>query len=225
MRAPDLRKRRLWRVDPDLLDSRVVDQRLQHPQARDVGHQARDLHVGLVDRAHRTGQARPLVVGHDVLRRLTHRSRISARVDTALPHQLADTRRQGRRRIHPRSLSSEGRAAETGPTPTNPATTRGGGCGQRGQVQVSRPRFRGSSPRAPHTSTTGDAGEAPPLEVRGTSLERGASAHDLTEVSRLTPQAAFAPQPAGRVRRRRPRRGSRRPRGCTRRTGCRRRAR
>ena len=79
--ARDEDPRRL--VDPDLLDLRVVEQRLERAEAGDVGDQERDQRVPVGHRGDRSGQAAVVVVAHDLLGHLTHHRGLTLRVDAA----------------------------------------------------------------------------------------------------------------------------------------------
>ena len=89
-------------VDPDLLDRRVVEVGLQRPEPGEIGHDLADDEVGLVDGAHDSGEAAPLVLGDDVERQAAYRSGIVTWVDASFANELADALGQRRRlRIHP----------------------------------------------------------------------------------------------------------------------------
>ena len=89
-------------VDPHLLDRRVVEERLQGTEAGDVGHDAADDAVGLVDGSDRAGQGPLLVGGDDVDRHLPDGVGLGARVDAPTPHLLTDLLRERElHRIHP----------------------------------------------------------------------------------------------------------------------------
>ncbi|MGI8701293.1 MAG: hypothetical protein ACR2JU_08825 [Nocardioidaceae bacterium] len=79
----------LGRVDPDLLDRRVVEVGLERTEPGDPGHQLTDHRVDVSDRYDDLGQA-ALVVGTDHLGGdAAYETRVALRVDTVAPDPIA----------------------------------------------------------------------------------------------------------------------------------------
>ena len=68
-------------VDPDLLDGRVVEQRLQRPEARDPGDQLGHHAVDVGDRRHHPGQAAVVVVADQGLGEAAYGGHLALRVE------------------------------------------------------------------------------------------------------------------------------------------------
>ena len=68
-------------VDPDLFDGRVLEQRLERPEARDPGDQLGDHALGVGDRHHHPGQAPVVVVAHQCLGEPAHGGHLALRVE------------------------------------------------------------------------------------------------------------------------------------------------
>lgn len=77
-------------VDPDLLDRRVVEERLEGAEAAHPRDQLAHDAVDVGDRSHRAGQGAVVVVAHDALGQPTHDGHVALRVDALAPDQLAD---------------------------------------------------------------------------------------------------------------------------------------
>ncbi|WP_286689682.1 MULTISPECIES: hypothetical protein [unclassified Aeromicrobium] len=89
--------RRSW-FRTNLLDRRVVQERLQRSEPGHVGHDPADHPVGLFQRPHRTRQRPSLVLGHHLVRDLAYRIRVRLRVEPPTSHLLAHPLRE--RRLH-----------------------------------------------------------------------------------------------------------------------------
>ena len=81
-----------WLVDPDLLDRRVVEERLQRPEPGDRVDGGAGGGVRIVHRREGGGADAVLVLGDHLADDLGHRARIAGRVDAAPAHQLAGPR-------------------------------------------------------------------------------------------------------------------------------------
>ncbi len=79
-------------VDPDLLDRRVVQERLQRPEPGDRVDGGAGGGVRIVHRREGGGADAVLVLGDHLADDLGHRARIAGRVDAAPAHQLAGPR-------------------------------------------------------------------------------------------------------------------------------------
>jgi hypothetical protein len=87
-------------VDPDLLDLRIIEERLQRSEARyGVDDEASDLRR-IVNRRQRRGDRSISVVADDLVHELANRAALGDRVDPAAPDELAhlvlDDRLRGR---------------------------------------------------------------------------------------------------------------------------------
>lgn len=80
----------LGRVDPDLLDLRVVEERLQRPEAGDAGQELAHHGVAVGHGRDGAGQAELVVVADDVLGDAAYGEGLALRVDPVAPHPLAD---------------------------------------------------------------------------------------------------------------------------------------
>lgn len=76
-------------VDPDLLDRRVVEERLQRAEPRHPGDQLADDRVDVGDRRHDPGEAALVVRAHDTLGDAAYDGGVALRVDALPTHQLA----------------------------------------------------------------------------------------------------------------------------------------
>ena len=79
-------------VDPDLLDRRVVEERLQRPEAGDPRDQLADHGVGVGHRRDHAGQAALVVVADHGLGDPAYDGRVALRVDALAAHHLAHVR-------------------------------------------------------------------------------------------------------------------------------------
>lgn len=76
-------------VDPDLLDGRVVEERLEWAEARHAGDQLADHRLDVGDRRHLAGEAAVVMGTDDALGDAAYDGGVALRVDGLLPHQLA----------------------------------------------------------------------------------------------------------------------------------------
>ena len=76
-------------VDPDLFDLRVVQPALQHSEAGDRVQNATSERVPVADRRQGGRERAVVVVGHDLLDDRPDAVRVTGRVQTAAPDQLA----------------------------------------------------------------------------------------------------------------------------------------
>ena len=77
-------------VDPDLLDRRVVEERLQRTEAGDPGHQLADHRRRVGHRGDRAGEAALVVVADDALGDAAYDGGVALRVDALAADDLAD---------------------------------------------------------------------------------------------------------------------------------------
>ena len=76
-------------VDPDLLDRRVVEERLQRAEAGHPGDQLADHRVDVGNRRDRAGQAAVVVVADDALGDPAYEPGVALRVDALAADELA----------------------------------------------------------------------------------------------------------------------------------------
>jgi hypothetical protein len=77
------------RVDPDLLDRRVVEERLQRAEAAHPAHQLAHHRARVGEGSDESGQAALVVVAHDLLRDTAYDGRVALGVHTVTAHQRA----------------------------------------------------------------------------------------------------------------------------------------
>lgn len=76
-------------VDPDLLHGRVVEERLERPEAGHPGHQLTDHGLDVRHRGHRAGEAALVVVAHHALGDPADDPGVDLRVHPLATHELA----------------------------------------------------------------------------------------------------------------------------------------
>ena len=76
-------------IDPDLLDARIVEQRLQRAEAGDRVEHCAGGCGDVPDGRQRRGDGAVLVVGDDVVDHPRHGRGLGDRVDATTPHELA----------------------------------------------------------------------------------------------------------------------------------------
>ena len=78
-------------VDPDLLDGRIVEQRLEGPEPGDPRHQLGDEGLEVADRGDGAGHRTLVVLAHQLGGHPAHRLDLALRVDTRAADRLAQT--------------------------------------------------------------------------------------------------------------------------------------